>query len=112
MVNTQARQTDGSPATLFDEDGFIKEPSAWSKSLAEQLARNDGLPDLSKAHWDVISSLRAHYFNFGEAPPAFRHVCFINHLGKYCLDELFTSRREAWRIAGLPNPGEEAKSYL
>jgi hypothetical protein len=25
---------------------------------------------------------------------------------------LFPNPREAWRVAGLPNPGEEAKTYL
>jgi tRNA 2-thiouridine synthesizing protein E len=34
------------------------------------------------------------------------------HLGKYAVDRLFGGCREAWRIAGLPNPGEEAKSYM
>jgi len=28
----------------------------------------------------------------------------VNEMFGYCLN--------AWRIAGLPNPGEEAKSYL
>jgi tRNA 2-thiouridine synthesizing protein E len=28
------------------------------------------------------------------------------------MQHLFPSPREAWRIAGLPNPGEEAKAYM
>jgi len=28
------------------------------------------------------------------------------------VENLFRSEREAWRIAGLPDPGEEAKAYM
>jgi len=29
-----------------------------------------------------------------------------------CLEQLFHGTREAWRIAGLPDPGEEARAYM
>jgi tRNA 2-thiouridine synthesizing protein E len=34
------------------------------------------------------------------------------HLGEHGVQRLFGGCREAWRIAGLPNPGEEAKNYM
>lgn len=96
----------------FDEDGFLTDPDAWSEALAEQLAQQDGLAPLTSEHWAVIRALRAHYQRF-HAPPALRRVCHVNHMDKYCVDTLFAHNcREAWRIAGLPNPGEEAKAYL
>ena len=97
---------------LFDEDGFMLKPCLWDESLAESIALDDGIINLTQAHWNIIRTLRAHYYEYGEALPAFRHVCYINKMGKYCVDNLFHSQREAWRIAGLPNPGEEAKSYM
>lgn len=100
------------PANMFDADGFIQDPEMWDESVAVKMAKQDGLPELTPGHWNIIRTLRVHYENFGEALPAFRHVCFVNQMDKYCLDELFHSSREAWRIAGLPNPGEEAKSYM
>jgi tRNA 2-thiouridine synthesizing protein E len=33
-------------------------------------------------------------------------------MSKYFVEHLFRSQREAWRIAGLPDPGEEARAYL
>ena len=98
--------------TLLDADGFFSEPEAWSEDLARMIARNDGLQELSPDHWAIIPALRKHYQRFGAAPPAFSHICKEHDLGKHCVEDLFRSEREAWRIAGLPNPGEEAKTYM
>jgi TusE/DsrC/DsvC family sulfur relay protein len=95
----------------FDEDGFLKEPEIWSERLAQQIAENDGLGPLADAHWEVIACLREHYLKSGALMPP-SHVCWVNHLGRYCVQDLFGSTREAWRVAGLPNPGEEAKAYM
>lgn len=43
---------------------------------------------------------------------AFEPYLSPNGLDADCLHQLFRSPRQAWRIAGLPNPGEEAKAYL
>ena len=98
--------------SLLDGDGFYREPEAWTPELAGQLARQDGLAELTAEHWQVIQALREHYGRFGAAPPAFAHICARMHRDTHCVERLFQSEREAWRIAGLPNPGEEAKAYL
>lgn len=97
---------------LLDTEGFISDPETWSEDLARRIANNDGLPELTPEHWVVIHALREHYHRFGTAPPAFSHICNEHHLGKHCVENLFRSDREAWRIAGLPDPGEEAKAYM
>lgn len=97
--------------TRFDDDGFLINPEQWDWQLASHLARHDGVGELSDAHWAVIGELRRHYRGCGGLP-AFGHVCHVCHLGHYCLDQLFSTPREAWRLAGLPNPGEEAKAYM
>jgi hypothetical protein len=33
-------------------------------------------------------------------------------MDKRCVDKLFRNQREAWRIAGLPDPGEEARTCM
>lgn len=96
----------------LDEDGFLINPSMWTPSVAEYLARIDGIRELTDTHWKLIDSLRDFYFSHGYAPQE-RHVCLLQHLDKYCLEDLFNNQyREAWRLAGLPNPGEEYKSYM
>jgi tRNA 2-thiouridine synthesizing protein E len=99
-------------ANLLDAGGFINDPESWSEDLATRIARHDGLPELTRDHWVVIHALREHYHRFGTAPPAFSHICNKHHLGRHCVESLFRSEREAWRVAGLPDPGEEARSYM
>jgi dissimilatory sulfite reductase related protein len=95
----------------FDEDGFLYDPNYWNKALAQQLADEDRIGVLSDAHWAVIHQIRDHFLKKGALIPI-SHVCKVNKLDPQCVASLFRNMREAWRIAGLPNPGEEAKSYM
>lgn len=99
------------PAMEFDEDGFLTDPSRWSKEVAEQIASQDGLGGLSDEHWAIIRELREHYLEHGALLPPSR-ACRVEKLDAQCVANLFRDMREAWRVAGLPNPGEEAKSYM
>jgi tRNA 2-thiouridine synthesizing protein E len=96
----------------FDNEGFLRNPQQWTEQLAAEIARRDGLMELTPSHWGVIRTLRDHYDRFGAVPPAFHHICHLNHLGRHGVEYLFHSQREAWRIAGLPDPGEEARTYM
>jgi len=98
--------------SLLDEDGFFLDPLSWNPYLAAVIARLDGLSELTQEHWQIIHALRDHYVRFGAAPPAFSHICAQHHLGPHCVGRLFRSEREAWRIAGLPDPGAEAGTYM
>jgi tRNA 2-thiouridine synthesizing protein E len=95
----------------FDEDGFLVDPLSWTPGVAAGIAARDGLPELKSEHWEVIGYLRDHYLRFGSLP-VMSHVCRVNHLDRNCVHDLFHAPKEAWRIAGLPNPGEEAKAYM
>ena len=106
-----ARQSHYAPHE-FDEDGFLKDPAHWNEEVAREIARHDGIAQLTDDHWSVIRTLREHYFAHGTLAPM-RHVFHVNHLDEGSYNSLFGhSSREAWRIAGLPNPGEEAKTYM
>lgn len=95
----------------FDEDGFLKQPHQWDEVIAKHIAEEDGIGELTSAHFGIIHYLREHHLKFGSLP-AMKHVCRVNHLGEHCVIDLFQNTREAWRISGLPNPGEEAKAYM
>ncbi|MFA6901571.1 MAG: TusE/DsrC/DsvC family sulfur relay protein [Gallionellaceae bacterium] len=94
----------------FDGDGFLLDPENWNEELALSIAREEGLAELGDEHWAIIRFLRENYLSGGL--PAVSHVCRVNHFDSNCLPDLFQSVKAAWRIAGLPNPGEEAKSYM
>ncbi len=82
----------------------------WTEKLAESLAQESGLGHLTEAHWKVIHTLRSHFIQYGALPPM-RFACDISRLEPHCVDQLFHTPQEAWRIAGLPAPGEEAEGY-
>ena len=95
----------------FDEDGFLAESDDWTPSLAEQLARQAGIDALTPKHWEVIHLVRERYFSIG-ALPVMRLICRAAGLDPKKAHHLFSSCKSLWTIAGLPNPGEEAKSYM
>lgn len=96
---------------FFDEDGFLTDPELWDEKMAHQLADSHGIEELTSQHWHIIKTLREHFSEYG-AVPMFHHVSHVNHLEKHFIENLFHSHREAWLISGLPNPGEEAKTYM
>ncbi len=102
--------TPGIPAA-FDEDGFLMDASAWTESLAVQVAELDGLGPLTDSHWKVIHHVRERFFRVGGLP-AMRLVCRATGLAKEDIKDLFGGCRAIWRVAGLPDPGEEAKAYF
>ncbi|HYQ72972.1 MAG TPA: TusE/DsrC/DsvC family sulfur relay protein [Gammaproteobacteria bacterium] len=110
-MNTASVAT-GKIEHLLDGEGFFNDAEAWNEDLAIRIAHNDGFPELTADHWIILHALREHYHRFGAAPPAFSHLCNEHHLGRHCVEKLFRSEREAWRIAGLPDPGAEAKAYM
>lgn len=95
----------------FDEDGFLLDPLNWTPELAVEIADTDGLLALTPEHWKIIDYLREHYLKSGTLP-VMNHVCRVYHLERHCVRALFHNPREAWRVAGLPNPGEEAKARM
>lgn len=96
---------------LLDEDGLLRDFAAWTEPLAEALARDSGLPALTETHWKVIRAMRSQFARSGTAPTMHR-VCRDAGVERREVNDLFGYCLVAWRVAGLPNPGEEARSYL
>ena len=99
------------PALGIDEDGFLVDPDTWTQETSQLMATLDGIGTLGTEHWAVVEYLRGHYLAHGTLP-VMRHVCRASHLDRDAVRRLFGGCREAWRVAGLPNPGEEAKAYM
>lgn len=98
-------------AELFDEDGLVRDFASWSEPLAEELAKAAGIGQLTEAHWKIIGLMRAQYAKLGVAP-AINRICRDAGIERQQVNELFGYCLVAWRVAGLPNPGEETKAYL
>ena len=112
-MNTSETQTSftASTPTLSDEDGFLLEPSIWSEELGRDIAELDGISPLDAKHWAVIHHVRGKYYQVGGLP-TIRLICRATNVTRDEIYRLFGGCREIWRVAGLPNPGEEAKAYF
>jgi dissimilatory sulfite reductase related protein len=97
--------------TLFDTDRFLVDHEQWNEPLAERIAQWEGVGPLSESHWRVVRHVRARFLALG-GMPSMRRVCRATGLSREEIHGLFGGCLPVWRIAGLPNPGEEAKAYL
>jgi TusE/DsrC/DsvC family sulfur relay protein len=88
-----------------DEEGFLTDARQWSKEIAEQIARENGIPELTPRHWLVVDFMRDRFLKTGSAPS-------IRLLGKESgvpvkeLYELFPKgpAKLAAKIGGIPKP--------
>jgi tRNA 2-thiouridine synthesizing protein E len=103
--------TNAHKPAIFDSCGFLIDPSVWSVDLAERIAQTDGLGDLNELQIGLLHALRNEFARHGSVP-ALSHVCHLTGQSPDCLQHLFPNPRIAWRVAGLPDPGEEARTYL
>ena len=89
----------------LDNDGFLREMSAWSREMAEELAEQNNLGPLTDEHWRVIEFVQEYYMENGEGPPVVKIGRVLDMKpSKIC--ELFPcgAARGAYRLAGLPRP--------
>jgi len=99
------------PLSQFDEDGFLINPDVWTNELASQLAEKAELGKLNRAHWNIIQFIREKYLSIGAMPPM-RRICREFGYERDAVQGLFGGCTQLWKVAGLPNPGEEAKAYM
>ena len=92
-------------AVDVDAEGFLTEPIQWSEAIAEEIARDSGIPEMTDRHWLVVRFMRERYLTTGAAPS-------IRALGKESgvpvkeLYELFPKgpAKLAAKIGGIPKP--------
>ncbi len=88
-----------------NEEGFFEDPGAWTESMADDIARAQGIAELTDRHWQVLRFMRSEYARCGTGPT-------VRVLGKSSgisikeLYELFPNgpAKTAAKIAGIPKP--------
>ena len=86
-------------------EGFFVHPEQWTEAMAPEIARENGIAELTERHWQVIDFMRRAYLQNGTAPS-------IRTLGKASgvpikeLYQLFPKgpAKLAAKIAGIPKP--------
>ena len=88
-----------------DEDGNLKNLSDWDKEIAVELAKQEGINELTDRHWIVIDFMRNEYETKGDAP-SIRKLTKESGVDTKELYKLFPKgpAKKAARIAGLPKP--------
>ena len=95
----------------LDDHGFMRDPHQWSVDIAEAIAESLGLEGLGLPRVIVIEHLRKHYFADGGVPPE-ESVCHAMGLEDHCVRDLFGSYLNAWKVAGLPDPGMQLREFM
>jgi tRNA 2-thiouridine synthesizing protein E len=88
-----------------DPEGFLLRTEDWTEELAEDIARENGIHELTARHWLVVRFMRDRYLTTGTAPT-------IRSLGKESgvpvkeLYQLFPRgpAKLAAKIGGIPKP--------
>ncbi len=95
----------GGKTLEIDEDGFIQDPTLWDQAVAADLAKTEGVDDLTDDHWKVVNFLREYYLEFNMAP-MIRKLCKSTGFKPTEIYELFPSgpAKGACKVAGLPKP--------
>lgn len=88
-----------------DAEGFLTHADQWNERIATEIARQNGIGELTPRHWLVVTFMRDRYLKTGSAPS-------IRSLGKESgvsvkeLYELFPKgpAKLAAKIGGIPKP--------
>ena len=92
-------------AVAVNDEGFFEHPDEWREDMAPEIARAEGIDELTDRHWQVIHFMRAEFAAKGTGPT-------VRVLGKTSgvsvkeLYQLFPKgpAKVAAKIAGIPKP--------
>lgn len=87
----------------FDPDGFLKSPDSWNDDIAQMIAKDAGIDNLTEEHWKLIRFMREYWLKNGTQPEV-RVLCQETGIGLRSIYKMFPEgpERGIGRIAGLP----------
>lgn len=89
-----------------NEDGFMTNPAEWTKDVAVEIAKEEGIEELTETHWKVIDFSRKSAETSGGASPTLRTItngCGVSTKELFSLFPKGPAKKVA-RIAGLGKP--------
>ena len=101
MTTTTIAATD----VELDDEGFFVDPEQWTEAMAPELARREGIDNLTDTHWQVVRFMRAEYLAKGTGPG----VRVLGKTSGVSIKELYQlfpkgPAKVAAKIAGIPKP--------
>jgi len=91
----------GGKTITIDDKGFLSNQGDWDEAVAQAMAQQEGLTELTDEQMAIIKFLREYYKAFASFP-ILNYVCKNIHQPRECLNEQFVNPEKAWKIAGLP----------
>jgi len=100
-----ATRTIAGKTVQINEEGFMTDPSEWSREIAAELAREEGIETLTDAHWQVINFCRQTATESGSAP-TLRQITTGTGISTKELFSLYPKgpAKKVARISGLGKP--------
>jgi dissimilatory sulfite reductase related protein len=98
-------KTIASKAVQINEEGFMTNPAEWTREIAVEIAKDEGIPELTPAHWQIIEFCRKTAGNSGNAP-TLRAITTGAGVSTKDLFALFPKgpAKKVAKIAGLGKP--------
>lgn len=89
----------------FNAEGFMTDPKQWTKEIAVELAKQEGIDPLTEAHWKIIDFCRTTGLASGKAP-TLRQITVGSGVSTKELFALFPKgpAKKVAKIAGLGKP--------
>ena len=100
-----ATRTIAGKTVQVNEEGFLTNQSEWTKEIAVELAKEEGISELTAAHWKVIDFCRQDTAGSGKAP-TLRRITTNAGLSTKEMFGLFPKgpAKKVARISGLGKP--------
>lgn len=88
-----------------NDEGFFEKPEIWTEAMAPELAKEEGIDELTDRHWMIIRFMRQEFTLKGEGPM----VRVLGRTSGVPVKELYKlfpkgPAKIAARIAGIPKP--------
>ena len=95
----------GNVTVDVDDEGFMTNQAQWTREVAAAIAREEGIAELTPAHWKVIEFMQKEFKETGQAPT----IRKLNKTGVMPTKELYElfpggPAKKAAKIAGLKKP--------
>jgi TusE/DsrC/DsvC family sulfur relay protein len=88
-----------------NEEGYLTDSSQWTKEIAAEIAKEEGIPVLTDNHWHVLNYLQKEMKETG-VMPTIRKLKSAGVMPTKELYDLFPEGplKKASKISGLPKP--------
>lgn len=98
-------ETKNEKTVVLDQDGHLANREDWTKELAQELANQEDIGELTERHWEVINYIRDEFDKNGDAP-SIRKLTKESGVSTKELYQLFPKgpAKKAAKVAGLPKP--------